>query len=128
MDYSEAVIVVTSNYGHQANKITSSLSEDAVVTLASLCKSNNKRNLADYTIERLALMEPYRQCGYIANPFIQWLLDSATACSSQPVPQETNNVPVPNVNKPAPKPNDKPAPKPEPELEEDDGAMFDLFG
>ena len=125
MEYSEAVTLVNSNYGTQASKLVSVLSEEAIRTLAGLCKLNTKRDLADYTVDRLATMEPWRQSGYIANPFLQWLMDSVTVggpVATQPV-QET---------KPAPTNNKKPEPEKKPakvEEEDDDGAsMFDLFG
>ncbi|ARF12455.1 hypothetical protein Klosneuvirus_6_17 [Klosneuvirus KNV1] len=127
MEYSEAVSVVNSNYGTQASKIVSVLSEEAIQTLANLCKLNTKRDLADYTIDRLATMESWRQSGYIANPFLQWLMDSVTVggpvVATQPV-QETKQVAP--VNNKKPEPEKKPA---KVEEEEDDGAtMFDLFG
>ena len=131
MEYSEAVVVVNANYGPQATKITSSLSEETIITLASLCKSNNKRNMTDFTIDRLSVMEPYRQCGFVANPLLQWLLDSATfsACApSQTVPEpQQNNVPS---NDKKPESNKKPEKKPEPEPEPEDPneTLFDLFG
>jgi len=127
MEYSEAVSVVNSNYGTQASKIVSVLSEEAIQTLANLCKLNTKRDLADYTIDRLATMESWRQSGYIANPFLQWLMDSVTVsgpatATTQPV-QETKSVAPTNKK---PEPEKKPV---KVEEEEDDGAtMFDLFG
>jgi hypothetical protein len=60
------------------------------------------RQLAEYTIDRLAQMEPYRQCGYVANPFLQYLLDSAissfynpasTNITTDTTPSKTNNKP-----------------------------------
>ena len=128
MEYSEAVTLVNSNYGTQASKIVTVLSQEAIQALAIRCKQNMKSNLTDHTIDRLADMESWRQAGWIANPLMQQLMDSiifgnvASSVTTQPE-QEV---------KPAPTNNKKPEPEKKPvkvEEEEDDGStMFDLFG
>lgn len=127
MNYQEAVVVVKDNYNSQATSLLN-LSEEAVITLANLCQENTKRHLTENTINRLSTMEPYRQAGYIANPFMEFLMDSIIASarssvgSSQPTTTSTTTVPSTNPKVPV-----KPVVAPKPDADDDVGVPFDLF-
>ena len=129
MNYSEAVTIVNSNYLYQADKITSNLSQEAVIALANCVKGNEKRNLADATIDRLSRLEPWQQAGWISNPWIQWAIESCNASMCAPRPVTSTTTITTDTTKVTPnKPTPDPKPKPAPEPIDDDGPMIDLFG
>jgi len=148
MDYSAATECVRLHYTSQYDLLIKNLCQEAIITLGDLCKQHVQRQFLNDTVKRLSAMEPHRQCGWIANPFLQSIIDnyvlqvtngvSGSAPTPMPVP-----IPVPTqlrapapMLKPTPKPDDdaeiydifadpKPAPKPDPEEEM---TPFDLFG
>lgn len=149
MNYDQAADVVKSNYAVQAPKLLSSLSQEAIITLAGLCNQNIIRQISDFTIFRISSMEPHRQSGYLANPFLQMMLDSCTESILNPKPVEViaprtvviggkksnkNNIKVPDPIPVQPLNKPKPEPEPEPEPIDDDGddvddpTLFNLFG
>jgi hypothetical protein len=134
MDYQTATAIVRDNYQSQADLLMKSLCPQAIITLATLCNQNTKRSMTSFTINNLSSMEPHRQVGFIANPFLEFLigrcLDTPQAqahpVTTAPPNKKTNSKLVPA---PAPSPAPKPDPKPEPEVEEEPSPIdiFDLF-
>lgn len=120
MNFEEAQSIVKKNYSASVLK----LSEEAIITLAQLYNENTKRHLTDYTVEKLLTMTPYKQSCYIANPFMEFLMDSILSSARA---QSVSSVPVTITQQPNPKPDPKPEPKPKPEPEPDDAVPFDLF-
>ena len=129
MNYQDAVVIVKNNYSSQIDLLTKSLSPEAIITLAQLCNQNINRSFTDATIFRLSAMEPHRQSGFLANPFLEWIIGNCMTKAPQ-VPQPTatpNNISAsksnPNKNK---KPEPEPTPEPEPDVEPDID-IFDMF-
>ncbi|QKF93993.1 hypothetical protein QKU48_gp0535 [Fadolivirus algeromassiliense] len=135
MNYTHAKNVVILNYPLNATKLIESLSQEAIITLAGLCNQNVKRIINDNTIIRLSTMEPYKQCGYLSNPFLQWAIDLSiqnVISPPKPIEQELKKVHVPSKitkQKKKPKHNESiQAMKKEPEeVENDNSVLFDLF-
>lgn len=80
MEFNESIEIIKTAYPNNAHKILSSLSPEAICTLASLYKNENvTRQMSDCTINKIATMEPHQQEGYITNPFLQYLIESYLA-------------------------------------------------
>lgn len=124
MDHTEVLSTIKANYSPSQTSKLLNLSEEALAVLASSCKEGNKINLSDSSIDRLLTMEPCRQSGWLANPFMEYLMDMMMASYSLR-PQNTAQ-PAKEVKKPQPEPQPE-TKKPKPEPEPDDAVPFDLF-
>lgn len=129
MDRSEIADIIKSNYSASQSAKLLNFSEEALVVLVSSCKENKKINLTDQSIDRLSTMEPCRQSGWLANPFMEYMMDRLLASFAMAGPVAVSAAPVDNNTKPDVKPNNKkPEPEPKkPEPEPDDAVPFDLF-
>lgn len=129
--HSEAIQVIKSKYGDQATKLLN-LCDEAVIVLARSCQEGSKINLSDASIDRLAAMEPSRQCGYLVNPWMEFFMDRALGAltsgtsSNTSVTSMTKNSTNNNKSvEPAPvieKEKEKPAP-----VDDDVAPIFDIF-
>src|SRR5579885_976910 len=121
MNLDKATTVIEKNYDYlQYEKITSSLCDDAIITLGKLCKEKNKRNLKNETIDKLSKLENHRQCGYIANPYVQNLIDTCISQILKNYQTSANNFDI-KISKESTTLNnpitpDKPKPEPEPDM------------
>lgn len=132
MDYSTATECIKLHYTTQYDLLIKNLCQDAIITLGNLCKEHIQRPMSNETIKRLSVMEPDRQCGWIANPLIQSIIDSyvmkftsgSTGATTTLTPTQTP-TPAPNSQSTVPS-NVKPnfTPKPEPD---DDVEPWDIF-
>jgi len=132
MNYDNAKTIIEETYSTQSNMLFTKLSQDAIITLANLYKNQNiKRQMTDATILRLSAMEPHRQCGFLTNPFLEFIIGRCctpnTATTAAPSVSTPTNKTETKVNV---KPDVKPVPKPEPEPdpEEDPEFNMDIFG
>ena len=134
MNYADAVLIVTNNYSLQSDLLISSLDPQAIITLAQLCNQNTNRSMTTATIARLSKMEPHRQCGFLANPFLEWIIGNCLTATPSPA---TATVSTPNskpanvsnsTSKSKSKSKPKPEPEPEPEPDLDPEPEIDLFG
>lgn len=128
MDYNEAINVVKSYYVTQYDLLKNNLCQDAIITLAELCKSNNQKQLSNDYIKKISTFEPYRQCGYLTNPFIQHLIDSYTSKIVGQTPQLTNFTQTIQVKQNDTKPVDHVLQsKSEPLQEDEEALLYDIF-
>ena len=123
MKYEEAVTIVQDTYHEQAEALISSLAPEAIIALARCAQENIRRDLTEESIEQLAEMEPHRQKGYIANPYMQNLMDTwlgQFSCGYCPSTATDDQAPEPTADD---EPVTKPKPEVDPEPEPDDGLM-----
>lgn len=120
MDFETAVDVISTHYGKDS-KIPQYLGQKAIITMANLCNEKVVRHVADHTLVRLSAMDEDRQSAWLANPFLQWIMESVesscysgTAAAPSPAPTLENKKTV------------KPVDKKKDEEEEDDN-LFGLF-
>ena len=117
MDFDQSKNIIRETYGTQADKLINKLCSGAICTLADLSKKNVIRTFSDITIDNLSQMEPHRQCGFIANPLIEFILGRCThTIINQPttVPIKTTTTISQSQIKPQPKPIPVPLSEPEP--------------
>jgi hypothetical protein len=134
MNYEEASVIVKSNYAMQADMIMNGLCQQAIITLANLCKQNIRREMTNYTINNLSQMEPHRQVGFLANPFLEFVIGKCFDAPSQPeivisAPTGGKKSTSKSQSKVEPKvePRTKPEPEPIPDPEPEPDIPPDLF-
>lgn len=123
MNYSDAILIVKANYNTQSDLIISSLDPTAIVTLAKLCNQKTNRTFTNATLTRLSAMEPHKQCGYLANPYLEWILGNVLASMQRPAQVITNT----KVGPKSKKTNTKVEPEPVVESVIEDEPVVDIF-
>lgn len=78
MNFEQASHIVKTIYTTQADKLISSLCPEAICTLAILHGKNIRRQFSDHTIDKLSQMEPHRQCGFLTNPLMEFMIGQCT--------------------------------------------------
>jgi len=111
MDFDQSKNIIRETYGTQADKLINKLCSGAICTLADLSKKNVIRTFSDITIDNLSQMEPHRQCGFIANPLIEFILGR---CTHTIINQQPSTVPTTIIYQPQIKLKPVPLPEPEP--------------
>jgi hypothetical protein len=135
MDYETAISIIDDKYNtHQARHIKNSLCHRSIVALGKLCQENKIRMFSNDTLERLSHMNEDQQVGWIANPLLEYLLQSLTNQILSGSYQTSNKSVTPtkptNKKPDNQKPTNKTPQKDEDKKqdEDDDNAIMDLFG
>ena len=76
MEYEKAVNIIEENYGSYSHMIITYLCKEALFMIAKNCLENKQISLSEQTLEKMKNMSDDRQCGYLANPFMQYIIDS----------------------------------------------------
>jgi len=137
--YDRASSIVKQQYIDQAQLILSSLDTLAVIELAKLHNQGVYRKMNNLTINRLSQMDPHRQVGYLANPFLEWIISDfifrgqkkEIVDNTKTTINQNNTVPKPNINNTIPQPLQplKPIPKPKESSESsgEENPLMDFF-
>lgn len=126
MQYETALDVISTHYGKES-KIPQYLSSKAVITLANLCHEGRSRHVTDATLARLSTLDENRQAAWLANPFLQSIIEGVeNSYARGTVTSTATPTPAPGTNNKKAEPA-KPVEKKKEEVVDDDEGAADLF-